>query len=424
MEYRLLGPTGLRVSELVLGAMTFGHPGGLGPDAAESRRIFDAYAAAGGNAIDTAINYSAGHSEAIVGDLVAAERDRFVVATKYTVTRDAADPNASGNHRKNLVHSLELSLRRLGTDYVDLYWVHIWDPNTPIDETMRALDDIVRAGKALYVGISDAPAWVVARAQTLADWRGWSPFVALQLPYSLVQREIERELLPVADAFGLSVVAWSPLAGGILSGKYGGSDAPTGTRHADAEISDRDLAIAREVQAVAADARREPVAGRDRVDDGAVRRRAPHRGGPQPRPVRGQSRSAHGRAARSCDGASRCRERDRARVPARLHGRDGTVALRRSGEAGPAAAGARAAPLAPAGGDTARVGCAAGRSRARTSHGHHIRVAHSVGTRRGGAHGDGRSRPGRDPDPHGVDGTGGGGGRRGRRGRCGVCAPG
>jgi aryl-alcohol dehydrogenase-like predicted oxidoreductase len=251
MEYRLLGPTGLRVSEIVLGAMTFGHPGGLGPDATESRRIFDAYATAGGNVIDTAINYSAGHSEEIVGDLVAAERDRFVVATKYTVTRDGTDPNASGNHRKNLVHSLEVSLRRLQTDYVDLYWVHIWDPNTPIDETMRALDDVVRSGKALYVGISDAPAWVVARGQTLAEWRGWSPFVALQLPYSLVQREIERELLPVADAFGLSVVAWSPLAGGILSGKYGGRETPTGTRHAGASISERDLGIAREVQAIA-----------------------------------------------------------------------------------------------------------------------------------------------------------------------------
>ncbi len=253
MDYRLLGPSGLRVSELVLGAMTFGHPGGLGPDAAESRRIFDAYVAAGGNAIDTAINYSAGHSESIVGDLVAADRDRFVLATKYTVTREGADPNGSGNHRKNLVHSLELSLRRLETDYVDLYWVHIWDPNTPIDETMRALDDVVRAGKALYIGISDAPAWVVARAQTLAEWRGWSPLVALQLPYSLVQREIERELLPVADAFGLSVVAWSPLAGGILSGKYGGAEAPSGTRHAGADISERDLRIAREVQAVAAE---------------------------------------------------------------------------------------------------------------------------------------------------------------------------
>jgi aryl-alcohol dehydrogenase-like predicted oxidoreductase len=251
MDYRLLGPSGLRVSEIVLGAMTFGHPGGLGPDAAESRRIFDAYASAGGNAIDTAINYSAGHSEAIVGDLVANDRERFVVATKYTVTRNGADPNASGNHRKNLVHSLELSLRRLRSEYVDVYWVHIWDPNTPIDETMHALDDVVRSGKALYVGISDAPAWVIARGQTLAEWRGWSPLVALQLPYSLVQREIERELLPVADAFGLSIVAWSPLAGGILSGKYGGADTPTGTRHAGADIAERDLAIAGEVQAVA-----------------------------------------------------------------------------------------------------------------------------------------------------------------------------
>jgi aryl-alcohol dehydrogenase-like predicted oxidoreductase len=253
MDYRLVGPSGLRVSEIVLGAMTFGHPGGLGPDAAESRRIFDAYTAAGGNAIDTAINYSAGHSEAIVGDLVAGDRERFVVATKYTVTRNPADPNGAGNHRKNLVHSLETSLRRMKTDYVDLYWVHIWDPNTPIDETMRALDDVVRSGKALYVGISDAPAWVIARGQTLAELRGWSPFVALQLPYSLVQREIERELLPVADAFGLSVVAWSPLAGGILSGKYGGAEQPTGTRHAGADISERDLRIAREVQAVASE---------------------------------------------------------------------------------------------------------------------------------------------------------------------------
>jgi aryl-alcohol dehydrogenase-like predicted oxidoreductase len=253
MDYRLLGPSGLRVSEIVLGAMTFGHPGGLGPDAAESRRIFDAYTGAGGNAIDTAINYSAGHSEAIVGDLVAGDRERFVVATKYTVTRNPADPNGAGNHRKNLVHSLETSLGRMKTDYVDLYWVHIWDPNTPIDETMRALDDVVRSGKALYVGISDAPAWVIARGQTLAELRGWSPCVALQLPYSLVQREIERDLLPVADAFGLSVVAWSPLAGGILSGKYGGAESPTGTRHAGADISDRDLRIAREVQTVAAE---------------------------------------------------------------------------------------------------------------------------------------------------------------------------
>lgn len=250
MRYKLLGPSGLRVSELFLGAMTFGDERGLGPTGDEPRHIFDAYAEAGGNVIDTAVNYAQGNSERIVGELVGADRDRFVVSTKYTITRDGSDPNAGGNHRKNLVRSLELSLERLGTDYVDLYWVHIWDPRTPIEETMRALDDVVRAGKALYVGISDAPAWVVSRAQTLAEWRGWSPFVGLQVPYSLVQREIERDLLPMAAAFGLSIAAWSPLAGGILSGKYSGDSPPDGARLAAASISDRDLGIAGAVKEV------------------------------------------------------------------------------------------------------------------------------------------------------------------------------
>ncbi|GLZ34295.1 oxidoreductase [Lentzea sp. NBRC 105346] len=243
MRYRLFGRTGLRVSELFLGAMTFG-------DIDEDRRVLDTYADAGGNVIDTAVNYGGGRSEEVVGSLLSGRRDRFVLATKYTVTRDATDPNAAGNHRKNLVASLEMSLRRLRTDYVDIYWVHIWDPHTPIEETMRALDDAVRAGKVLYVGISDAPAWVVSRANTLAEWRSWTPFAGLQVPYSLLNRDIEREMLPMAEAFGMSVAAWSPLGGGVLSGKYalGG----TGRVSPDS-ISAHDHAVAAAVGSVAAD---------------------------------------------------------------------------------------------------------------------------------------------------------------------------
>jgi len=220
VRYRLLGRTGLRVSELFLGAMTFGEQGGVGAPREECARILDAYEAAGGNVVDTAINYRGGASETILGELLRGRRDRLVLSTKYTISRDGADPNAAGNHRKNLTLSLETSLRRLGTDYVDVYWVHIWDRATPVEETMRALDDAVRSGKVLYVGISDAPAWVVARANTLAEWRGWSQFAALQVPYSLLNRDVERELLPMAEAFGMSVAAWSPLHNGILSGKY------------------------------------------------------------------------------------------------------------------------------------------------------------------------------------------------------------
>jgi hypothetical protein len=178
MRYRLLGHSGLRVAELFLGAMTFGEQGGVGAPPAECRKILDTYAEAGGNVVDTAINYRAGESETILGELLAGRRDEFVLATKYTASRNPADPNAAGNHRKNLVLSLETSLRRLRTDYIDLYWVHIWDRHTPIEETMRALDDVTRAGKVLYVGISDAPAWLVSRANTLAEWRGWNPIPA------------------------------------------------------------------------------------------------------------------------------------------------------------------------------------------------------------------------------------------------------
>ncbi|GAA4555671.1 aldo/keto reductase [Planotetraspora kaengkrachanensis] len=251
MRYRLFGQTGLRVSELFLGAMTFGEQGGVGAPLDECRRILDAYADAGGNVVDTAINYRGGASEEFLGELLHGRRDRFVLATKYTVSRDGTDPNAAGNHRKNLTSSLETSLRRLGTDYVDIYWVHLWDRHTPIEETMRALDDAVRGGKVLYVGISDAPAWIVSRANTLAEWRGWTPFAGLQVPYSLLNRDIENELLPMAESFGMTVAAWSPLGGGVLSGKYtsGANDAPS--RLDPGQISEHDLNVAKTVQAVA-----------------------------------------------------------------------------------------------------------------------------------------------------------------------------
>ncbi|MGW1343525.1 aldo/keto reductase [Kribbella sp. NPDC002412] len=230
MRYRLFGPTGLRVSELFLGAMRF-------HSVDQARPIIDRYADAGGNMIDTADAYGA--SEDIVGEILAGRRDRFVLASKYTLSRDRTDINATGNHRKNLRLALESSLRRLRTDYLDVYWVHYWERHTPIEETLRALDDAVRAGKILYAGISDAPAWLVARGNTLAEWRDWSGFAGLQVPYSLLQRDIERELLPMAEAFGMTVAAWAPLAHGKLA-KPAGPDA-----------DDRERAVLAAVQGVA-----------------------------------------------------------------------------------------------------------------------------------------------------------------------------
>jgi aryl-alcohol dehydrogenase-like predicted oxidoreductase len=251
MRYRLFGPSGLRVSELFLGAMTFGEQGGVGAPPEECRRILDAYADAGGNVIDTAINYRGGASEEILGALLAGRRDRFVLSTKYTVTRDPGDPNAAGGHRKNLRLSLETSLRRLRTDYIDIYWVHMWDRHTPAEETLRALDDQVHAGKILYLGISDAPAWLISRANTLADWRGWTPFAGLQAPYSLLRRDIEAELLPMAEALGMAVAAWSPLADGILSGKFTQGSTRGDTRVDPAALTEHQHAVASVVAEVA-----------------------------------------------------------------------------------------------------------------------------------------------------------------------------
>ena len=220
MRYTLLGSSGLRVSEVALGTMTFGEAWGWGASKEECSRIFDVFVGEGGNFVDTACNYTDGQSEEIVGELLERERERFVVATKYTLTARRDDPNAGGNHRKNLVQTVEASLQRLRSDYVDLLWVHMWDGMTPVQEVVRALDDLVSSGKVLYVGISDTPAWVVSRAITLAEQRGWTPFVAVQGPYSLLDRDVERELLPMAQSLGLTFTPWGVLEGGALTGKY------------------------------------------------------------------------------------------------------------------------------------------------------------------------------------------------------------
>lgn len=221
MRNRLLGRTGIRVSELCLGTMMFGADWSWRPNADEqdSRKIYEAYREAGGNFVDTANMYADGRSEEILGRLIAAERDSIVVATKFTLETLAGDPNSSGSHRKNLRRSVEGSLRRLDTDYLDLLWVHAWDQRTPIEETVRALDDVVASGKVLAVGISNTPAWIVSRAVTIAELRGWAPFCGVQVAHSLVSRTAEREMLPMAKALGLLVTAWAPLSRGLLAGK-------------------------------------------------------------------------------------------------------------------------------------------------------------------------------------------------------------
>jgi len=265
MRYKLLGSTGLRVSELCLGTMTFGEEWGWGASREESLGMFEAFAEAGGNFVDTANLYTGGTSERFTGEFLRGRRERFVLATKYTLSMSPDDPNAGGNHRKNLVQSLEASLARLGTDYVDLYWVHAPDFITPVEEMMRALDDAVRAGKVLYIGISDAPAWIVSRANMLAQLRGWTPFAGLQIQYGLADRTPERDLLPMARALDIAVTPWGVLGGGVLSGKYrSATDRPAGARYANdeqwaaANVTERNLRIAEAVVRVARDAGRTP----------------------------------------------------------------------------------------------------------------------------------------------------------------------
>lgn len=257
MRYKLFGRSGLRVSELCLGTMTFGTEWGWGADKEESRKIFNAYRDAGGNFIDTANRYTEGSSEKIVGELMRGIREEIVLATKYTLFMKKGEPNSAGNHRKNMIQALDASLKRLNTDYIDLYWVHAYDYMTPIEEIMRALDDMVRAGKVLYVGVSDTPAWVVSQANTLAELRGWTRFVGLQVEYSLIERTIERELLPMSRAMDMAVTPWGAIGGGVLTGKYNKENRKDADTHRykedeeSARMSDRNLAIAAEVVKIA-----------------------------------------------------------------------------------------------------------------------------------------------------------------------------
>ncbi|HMV79313.1 MAG TPA: aldo/keto reductase [Leptospiraceae bacterium] len=220
MRYKLLGRSGLRVSELCLGTMTFGEEWGWGAGKEESFQMYKKFIDAGGNFIDTANRYTEGTSEKFLGEFIGSERPNIVLATKYTLFEDKRYLNRSGNHRKNMVQSLENSLKRLKTDYIDLYYLHVWDSTTPEDEILRALDDMVRAGKILYIGISDTPAWIVSRCNTLAELMGWSRFISLQVEYSLIERTPERDLIPMAEHMGLALAGWAPIAGGVLSGKY------------------------------------------------------------------------------------------------------------------------------------------------------------------------------------------------------------
>ena len=261
MRYKLLGNSGLRVSELCLGTMTFGEDWGWGSDKEESRAVFQAFAEAGGNFLDTANLYTNGTSETLVGEFVKGDREKWVIATKYSLNTRPGDVNACGNHRKNLFQAVEASLKRLGTDYIDLLWLHLWDSLTPIEEVMRAFDDLVRMGKVLYIGISDSPAWIVSQANTLATLRGWTPFIGLQIEYSLKERTPERELLPMAKALNIGVTAWSPLGGGVLTGKYNQPNPVDGRlsmTDQPFQILDRDLKIAETVLEIAREIGKSP----------------------------------------------------------------------------------------------------------------------------------------------------------------------
>ncbi|MEU2915707.1 aldo/keto reductase [Streptomyces massasporeus] len=250
MKYHLLGRTGLRVSELCFGAGTFG-AGAWGASKDEASKMIDLYAEAGGNFIDTANVYGGGAAEEYLGDMLDGRRSQFVLATKYNGMTRAGDVNSAGNHRKNLVNSLETSLRRLRTDHIDLLWLHARDAFTPVEEVMRALDDQVRAGKVLYVGASNWPAWEVSWANAIADLRGWSAFAGLQFRYNLLERSGEGDLLPMARACGVTAFAWGPLAEGRLTGKYLRGETGRLTVDNWAGESEREDEIVREVVKIA-----------------------------------------------------------------------------------------------------------------------------------------------------------------------------
>jgi len=261
MRYSILGRSGMRVSQIALGTMTFGEAAEWSRPESDCRKVFDAYVDGGGNFIDTANMYTGGESEKMIGRFIADDRERFVVATKYAnAPPERMDPNEAGTHRKNIVQNVDKSLARLGIDYIDLYYAHFWDFTTPVDEVLRAFEDLIRAGKILHVGLSDVPAWIVSRGQTYHDLRGLPPIACMQLEYSLVQRSIEREHIPLAAAHDIAITAWSPLAGGILSGKYTAAhqaEGGNGPKRLDTmqlqPLDDRNRAIAVALDAVAAE---------------------------------------------------------------------------------------------------------------------------------------------------------------------------
>ena len=274
MHYQLLGPSGLRVSDICLGTMTFGEDWGWGASQDASREMFDAFATAGGNFIDTSSNYTNGTAERFIGDFVAADRDYWVIATKYTLRRPGSNPadlNAGGNARKNMVRTVEQSLGRLRTDHIDLLYLHMWDYSTRPEEVLRGLDDLVRAGKVHYVGISDTPAWVVSRAQAIAELRGWSSFVAYQGAYNVVSRGIEADVLPMSRALGLSVLAFDLLGGGALTGKFNRPEGPGEATRA-RQIDEPSRAAADVIMRVAEEVGRSP----SQVAIHWVTRRAPN----------------------------------------------------------------------------------------------------------------------------------------------------
>lgn len=250
MRYKLFGRSGLRVSELALGTMTFGTEWGWGADYESSKHIFDTYINAGGNFLDTANRYTEGTSEKWLGEFISSERHHMVLATKYTLFDHKTDPNFSGNHRKNLMRSVEESLKRLRTDFIDLLWVHAWDYTTRVDEVMRGLDDLVRMGKVHYIGVSDTPAWIVSQANTLADLRGWAAFAGLQIEYSLIERTPERDLLPMAKAFDLAITPWASLGSGVLTGKYLNKESGR-LKENSIKLTEKNQKIAQEVVAIA-----------------------------------------------------------------------------------------------------------------------------------------------------------------------------
>lgn len=252
MKYKLFGNTGLRVSELCLGTMTFGTEWGSGADEAESHKIFEAFVQAGGNFFDTANRYTEGTSEKFLGKFMGQDREKYVVATKYTLYDDLETFNFSGNGRKNMMRSVEDSLKRLNTDYIDLLWIHMWDFTTPVEEVMRGFDDLISQGKVHHIGFSDTPAWVVAQAHTMAQHRSWAPVNGIQVEYSLIQRSPEAELLPMAKEFGLAITPWSPLGAGLLTGKYNDKlDEDGRLLENSVKYSESNLKIARKVTEVA-----------------------------------------------------------------------------------------------------------------------------------------------------------------------------